>query len=253
MKKLFKTSIALLLCISFMLTLCVSAFASTVSYDDVTEKFVFKSDSKENPTDLFENFKDAMPGDKLTQEIVLTNVEKNRMSVKFFLKSKGADKASEELLSKLTLSIKVDGEKTPFFNAPANEASSLADWVELGTLHQGGTVKLIATLQIPTDIDDKFYGAKGEIDWVFKSEEQPIDTAHEDRCPYCNGEWTRKLVKGEDGKYYYYYECLNSHTTPPVPVNGENFNIYLWGGLAVLSGLTVAGIVIAKKRKKISE
>ncbi len=252
MKKLIKISLSLVACVTVLFSLTVSAFASNVSYDDKSEQFVFSTGSKENPSDLFENFKNAMPGDKLTQEIELKNLKSNRMSVKFFIKSTGATKESKDLLSKLTLTVAVK-DKSPFFEAPADQTSTLTDWVELGTLHQGGKIDLVVTLSVPETLGNEYMGARGELDWHFKSIEQPIDTKKtedERKCRICHEKMTRKLVKGADGKYYYYYECQHEHTTPPAPVMGDAFNVFVPVAVMLLAIVGMVFVLLYRKRNR---
>lgn len=247
--KLVKRFVSVVLALLIVAALSVTAYASNVNYDDVSEKFVFSATGGENPTDLFEDFKLAVPGDELTQEIVLKNLETNRMDVKFFLKSLGADEQSAELLSKMTLTVKADNGSV-FFTAPANETAALSDWVELGTLHNGGSIKLTLTLKVPIELGNEFQDAIGKITWKFKSEEQPIDVEHHEKCPECGGEMTRKVIVGDDGKYYYYYECLNEHKTPPIPT-GDNFNVVPYViALGVSAFAVIVLFVIIKRNNK---
>ena len=65
MKKIISVCLALLLVLS-----CVSAQAAAqVNYEGGAEKFVFLPGSTYSDSDLFESFKQVMPGDVLTQRI----------------------------------------------------------------------------------------------------------------------------------------------------------------------------------------
>lgn len=239
----------------------VSVSASTVTYDDVSEKFVYSANGGETPTDLFENFKNCSPGDKLTQEISIINKESNRVKIALQMRAIAPDSESEKLLSKLTLKVEQQGKVTPLFDAPADETSTLSDWVDLGTLYVGTNVKLNLTLDIPSSLGNEFQKAKGTIKWQFKSTELPLDVK-EIRCPkcgelmevtsvidkdgteyavhrcthcgyeedilceVCGAKMHQVIFQGEDGKFYVYYECLNEagHHTAPSPVTGDSFN-----------------------------
>ena len=220
-------------------SLFTNACASNITYDDVSEKLIFDTTSKSNPKDLFENFKNLMPGDKITQEVVIKNKGTNRVDIELYLRSLGAeDEASKKLLSELKLTVKQNGNST-LFEAPASETSTLTDWVFLGTIRKGAEIKLNLTLEVPITVGNEFQDAAGTVKWQFKSEELAIDTAKM-ICPVCghecdiiNGEHTvyhcnhcgyeedmhchicgdlmhKVIRKGKDGKYYIYYECFSS-------------------------------------------
>lgn len=279
----FKKVLTLLFVALIAVSVALPASAAKATYDDVPEQYVFSTTSKEDPTDLFENFKDAMPGDTLTQSIVIENKNTNRMAVKMFLRSLGADEDSKAFLSKLTLTVKEKG-KSPFFEAAADQKTGMEDYRELGTVAPGGTVELEVSLSIPATLGNEYQNAVGKIKWQLKSEEQPIETKEkkcpncdtpmeiieaEDghciyRCPHCGHEedmlcevcgsrMKKKLVQGNDGKFYYYYECISpeKHHTPPV--TGDESNMTLWiaiAGVALLGMIAFAWLLLRKKAKK---
>lgn len=195
----------------FMFSLSVSAMATTatpaVNYDAVSEGFIFDTKG-DTPTDLFVNFKDAMPGDTLTQEIVLTNNKSNEMGVKFFLKSLGADEASKELLSKMKLTVTTDS-GSKLFDAPVDQTATLTDWNELGLVYPGGNIKLNLTLSIPATLGNEFQNAKGNVKWAFKSEEQAV---------------------------------------PKSPTTGDDSNVYLYVAVLACSLLALTLVISNKRR-----
>ena len=100
MKKIISICLALLLAAA----LCGSAMAAAaVTYEGGAEKFVFLPGSEYSDSDLFESFKNVLPGDELTQTITVRN-DKD-MQVRIYLRAEPVNQASEEFLSKLTLTV----------------------------------------------------------------------------------------------------------------------------------------------------
>ncbi len=289
---IIKKSLAIICTLSVVLMLiALPVSAVTVSYDDAKEQFVFDTEGGANPTDLFVNFKDAMPGDTLSQTIMLENKSTNRMNVKVFMRSLGANADSNEFLSKLKLTVNQEG-YNPFFEAPANQVATLGDWVELGNIATGGSVKLNVLLEIPITLGNDFMDKIGTLKWEFMSEEQPIDMFEEYcpkhhkpyyvdvvtedgveyavfhcedcgdefeymRCEICGSKMRRVLTLGADGKYYYYYECISpeKHHTTPSPVTGEFFDLTFYASLLTVAflGISTAVVFISRKNSRVEE
>lgn len=214
MKKLI---VLLVICV---ITLCpvfsVSAADGKVTYSKNAGNFVFEPGGKHSLTDLFPNFKDVMPGDSLTQKITVKNDADNKVKVKIYLRSLGTQKDSKEFLSQLDLKIKKsqDNEMAYMFDAAANETAQLTDWVCLGTLYSGGTVSLDLTLNVPTELDNKFQNEIGYLDWEFMIKEFPIEP-----------------------------------DDPKVPQTGDDSNIGLWFALLIASVIVLMILLFLKKHK----
>lgn len=159
---------------------------STVTYDCNAHVFILEPGSDKAPTDLFTNFKDVIPGQALTQEIVIRNDEKSDMISKVYLRSLGANEQSKEFLSQLKLQASVaDGgtAKKELSIGTADEPQKLSDWVCLGELEPGSSVNLLLTLEVPITLDNKFQEAVGTLKWEFRSEELPIPEDEETEEP----------------------------------------------------------------------
>ncbi len=188
MKKLLSLFSAVVIALSLIIS--VSA-ESTVTYSGNSSEFIFAKGSENSPTDLFENFKNVLPGDSITQQITVKNNASNKIKVKIYLRSLGAHPESNEFLSQLSLKVKKsdDNDMAYMFDAAANETAGLTEWVELGTLYSGGVVNLDVILDVPTSLSNDYGNQTGYIDWEFKVEELPLGP--NDPKPPQTGDYTK--------------------------------------------------------------
>lgn len=174
MKKaiIFLTVLVLL----FSVSLPASA-AGNVIYEKDAGEFIFEYGSEHSETDLFSDFKSVMPGDSIAQTVTVRNDASNKVKVKIYMRSLGAESGSEDFLSKLQLSVKKsnDNEMAYMFDSTADKTDGLTDWVLLGTLYSGGEVNLDVKLEIPTSLGNEYAEKIGKLTWEFKVEELPIE------------------------------------------------------------------------------
>ena len=229
MKNTMKTLSALLLTLVMLLALAIPVFAaeSSVTYEGGAEKFVFLPGSEYTDTDLFDNFKGAMPGDTLTETITVENAQKNCDSVKIYLRAVLHDQSNplsasvvlterrdtmQDFLSQLSMTVK-QGDKVLFEAAPS-ELDGLAENVLLGTFKNGASTTLTVELHVPLELGNEYAERVGEVDWVFTAEEVNDPT-----------------------------------TTAPKTGDGSNIWIYI-AIMAVCVVLLVAVILFTRKRRK---
>ena len=201
MKRTFRNLSSLLLALVMVLSMSVTAFAadSTIIFKGAQEGFDFQPVSEYTATDLFDNFKDVMPGDTLTETIQVKNEATDCDYIKLYMRAvvhdesgnpltysevfentDGKDQANvagqrdetvatmQDFLSQLTMRI-YNGEEL-IYDASPDEAGALVNNVLLGTLSTGESLTLKVELDVPIELGNEYANRVGEVDWVFKTE-----------------------------------------------------------------------------------
>ena len=189
MKKTMKTIASLVMMLVLLLGIGAPAYAldGNVTYQGGAEKFVFLPGSGYTDTDLFDGFKNVMPGDELTQTIQVKNGFFGTGSVRIYLRAVAHDEQKNPLseavaasgetvatmsdfLSQLSMQVyKQDG--TCIFSGSPNELDGLKNNVLLANVPRGKSVELTVKLQVPAELGNEYAYRVGEVDWVFTAEE----------------------------------------------------------------------------------
>ncbi len=213
-------SVLLVAVLALGLTLPIFSADGNVTYDGTSQKFIFAPGGEHSLTDLFPNFKDVMPGDKLTQPITVKNERSNEVKVNIYVRSLGADAGSEEFLSQLNMKVARSENNTMayMFDASADQTAGMTDWVYLGTLYSGGEVNLDVTLDVPTTLGNEFKNQVGYLKWEFMVEELPIEP-----------------------------------DDPEPPPTGDESGIVLYASIAAVAIVLMLVLIIVIKRRKDNE
>ena len=186
MKKSFKTITSLVLMLLAVLSMSVTAFATSpsITFKGHSEGFDFQPGSDYTETDLFGNFKNVMPGDTVEETITFTNSATDCDFVNLYMRAEAHDETENPISSKFAeketvatmtdflskLSMKVWNGTELIYEASPDKPDDLQSNTLLGTFRKGETGKLKVQLSVPIDLDNKYANRVGEVDWIFHVE-----------------------------------------------------------------------------------
>ena len=185
MKRTCKTIFSLVLTLLLTVSLATSAFAaSSITFKGFSDGFDFQPGSEYTETDLFEGFKNVMPGDTVTDTITFTNEATDCDYVNLYMRAEAHDEAGNPLSEKAAekesvatmteflsqLSMKVWNGTELIYDASPDQLDGLQDNTLLGTFRTGDTTTLKVELTVPIELDNRFANRVGEVDWIFHVE-----------------------------------------------------------------------------------
>ena len=186
MKKSCKAVFSLVLMLLIVMSLSSTAYAAapSITFKGFTSGFDFQPGSEYTETDLFNSFKNVMPGDTVTETITFTNSASDCDFVNLYMRAEAHDETANPLSPKVAeketvaamteflskLSMKVWNGTELICDAAPNELGGLGSNKFLGTFRSGETATLKVELSVPIDLDNKFADRIGEVDWIFHVE-----------------------------------------------------------------------------------
>lgn len=198
MKKSVKMLTSLLMALVLVVSLSAAALAdgpdATITFKGKTDQFVFGPGSEYSETDLFARFKNVMPGDLITQQVLLRNEATDCDYVKIYLKAvpheaEVNDPVMEqpenlkpylsvaemnELLAHVQVSVLIDDEWTDCTGDPAR---GMLEPVQIAKLRHGRELPLTIRLAVDPALGNEYANRAAEVDWVFLAEglNDPVD------------------------------------------------------------------------------
>lgn len=244
MKRTLKAIFFLVLAITLMLSLSMIAFAadSYITFEGKSTGFAFEPGSEYTATDLFDNFKNVMPGDVLKETITVKNNAKDCDYIKLYMRAVAHNEVDNPLSTEIAeagetvvsmtdflaqLSMKVYDKETLIYDAAPDELDGLANDVLLGTYRSGDINILTVELTIPIQLGNKYANREGEVDWIFKVEafDDPVPTPQPTESP-------------------------TPQITPSSPSTGDNSQVRLYWWLLSTSAAVWVILLFGYKKKQ---
>lgn len=174
MKRITSILASLALTLIFMTGLAVTASAadSTVTFRGFQKGFDFQPGSEYTMTDLFDNFKNVMPGDTPWETITFTNAATDcdfiQLSLRAEIHSDAAAASMADFLEQLSIEVFKDGNS--IYKNSMNQLDHLNEAMPLGIFRTGESATLKVQLIVPADLGNEYANRIGEVDWVFRAE-----------------------------------------------------------------------------------
>lgn len=121
--------------------------------------------------DLFQNFKNLVPGAQVDQLININNT--SGYALRLYLRTEAVAETNQELLDILELTLtltKPDGTQSVIYSGQASGTSEGAN-IPLGSYQNNQSGKITAALKVPVTMGNEFQGAIAKVKWVFSCEE----------------------------------------------------------------------------------
>ncbi len=153
------------------------------------------------PDDFFGNFKTAMPGDVLQDQVEISNTTEKTSEIFFHTGLVCQREDRMDLLKKLGFSIRMDGKELYSGNLMALE---LAEEVSLGLFRSGQKGILDFTVTVPPELDNAYALRDTVVKWyfsVYETDTDPVPAPENSEIPQPE-EPPGRSVKRYEGPYY---------------------------------------------------
>ena len=229
----------------------VGALNSAVYFECGADNFVFYPGSEWNDTDLFDGFKNVMPGDKITETIKVRNTAPEYDYVKIYLRAETHDESNNPPLKEVSdketiatmsdflsqLSMRVYNGGNLIYNSSPDRLDGLRNNVLLGEFVNGASTTLKVELIVPKTLGNEYMHRTGEVDWVFTAEgykdDKPCNCPNCCHCQQCNSS-NNNSNNGSNG---------GGRKPKPLPNNAYTLDDI--SGVIALCAVFVVGLVIA--------
>lgn len=163
---------SLIIIIMIMMSMTTIHGADTnIIFDGNAEDFIFLNGSQ----DLFDNFKNIMPGEIREQDIVLKNTDHREL--RFYLSAKVIDSLDKDTSGLSIYNISITNEDEEFYRGTLDDlaklsAGRMSEDTLLATLQKGETTTIKMTLEVNGDsMDNTYQNREGLIQFKFSVEE----------------------------------------------------------------------------------
>ena len=162
------------LCVLLFVCFSVNSFAASITIAPGAEEVIF------NPTDkdLFEDFKNMMPGDVRTQKIALVNSEDDA-NITVYMRAE-VEEADKDFLRWYKISVYLGNNQTDKGIVIAENVLSvegnLKNDVKIATLTPGQTKYITVMIECDKQMSNDYALKEGTIHWIFSCEEELITT-----------------------------------------------------------------------------
>lgn len=249
MKTIQKTGFSLLLVMLLLILFIPPVFASdaSVTFRGLSEGFEFSSGSENIGSNLFHQFQGVMPGDKLTERVVVKNEATDCDYIKLYIRAETHDETENPLSPEVSaagetvatmseflsqLHMKVYHGDDLIYEASPDELDGLSDKVPLGSFRSGEDTILTVELDVPAELGNQYANRIGEVDWIFSVEgfDDPTPPAPDHRTLTVHKVWEDQNAADRPASVV--AQLLRDGTVyDSVTLSDANHWTYTWDGL----------------------